>query len=308
MEVSVVIPTYLRSPYLLQTIREVIRIGHTAVREIIVIDQTPKESIPSDFYNQLSELKQQINIVYIHRSVANLPAARNAALAIAKGEIVIMLDDDVLLPSDFIEEHLNCYLQSQHVVCVAGLPYHRKFNFLDSIGKIDLDNFREYTHPHFKETKRDDHWKGLLVGANHSILKKYAIEAGGYDETFLGNALYEESDFIQRFKKRFPNKTIVYNPAAFVVHLRAPSGGCRRDDLKEKEAWLMTFSTHIYMWRHTRNAERRKLFFKSIRIGPLQKKNVIRFWKQPRAWHGFVKSLLYAYRKRKTPSSLFINS
>jgi glycosyltransferase involved in cell wall biosynthesis len=307
MKISVVIPTYIRPKYLLQTVREVIHQSHPAVCEIIVIDQTPKELITKELQDQLLVLKQRSNIVYIYREVANLPAARNAALAISNGDIVIMLDDDVLLPANFIEEHYNCYLLNKEVVCVAGLPYHRADKYHHQIDEININNFQKYTTPHFREKERDNNWKGLLVGANHSVLKAYAINSGGYDETMLGNAYYEDSDFIQRFRIKFPDRLVVYNPAAFVIHLRAPTGGARRTDIKYQSVWLMTFSTHIYMWRHTRAIERRKLFMHTLRIGPFRKDNVIQFWKQPRAWYGFVKSLILSYRKRNEPASIFIN-
>jgi glycosyltransferase involved in cell wall biosynthesis len=306
MKISVVIPTYIRSAYLIKTIREVVCQAHPAVCELIVIDQTPTALITANFKQELICLQQQANIIYIHRTTPNLPAARNAAIAIAKGEILIMLDDDVLLPADFIEEHYTCYLSDQNVICVAGLPYHRKDKYRDRIHEINLANFQQYTTPHFKEKEKDNNWKGLLVGANHSVLKTYAIASGGYDEGMFGNAYYEDSDFIQRFRGKFPDKIVVYNPAAFVVHLRAPEGGCRRDDIKKKETWLMTFSTHVYMWRYTRSAEWRKLFLMTLRMGPFRKDNVLQFWKQPRAWHGFIKSLVLAYGKRNVLASIFI--
>jgi glycosyltransferase involved in cell wall biosynthesis len=307
MNISVVIPTYIRPKYLLQTIGEVIRQSHPAVCEIIVVDQTPKELVTTELQKRLAEFKKQTNLHYLYREVANLPAARNAALAIAKGDIVVMLDDDVLLPEHFFKEHYNSYLDTENVIAVAGLPYHRGDKYIDQINNITIDNYQNYSNPHFKETKRDDDWKGLLVGANHSVLRDYAINAGGYDESMLGNAYYEDSDFIRRFRKKFPEKSIIYNPNAFVVHLRAPMGGARRTDIKKSAVWLMTFSTHIYMWRHTESTERRKLFFSTLRMGPFRKDNIFQFWKQPRAWYGFVKSLLKAYGKRKEASSIFLN-
>jgi glycosyltransferase involved in cell wall biosynthesis len=307
MKISVVIPTYIRPKYLLQTVREVIRQSHHAVCEIIIIDQTPKELKTAEFENQISNLKQQANIIYNYRETANLPAARNAAIAIAKGEIVLMLDDDVLLPKNFIEEHYSCYTQNKNVVCVVGLPYHREAKHLEQIDDITVSNFQNYTTPHFNQTQRDDNWKGLLVGANHSVLKDYAINAGGYDETMLGNAYYEDSDFVIRLRKTLSDKVIVYNPKAFLVHLRAPMGGARVTDMKKRPAWLSTFSTHIYMWRHTGSTMRRELFVRTLRMGPLRRDNIIQFWKQPHAWYGFVKSLLISYGKKQGPQSIFIN-
>ncbi len=299
LTISVIIPTYIRPKYLLQTIEEVINQGHPAVCEIIVVDQTPKDLIPNGFYEKLEELKKKISLIYLYKEIANLPAARNSALQIAKGEIILMLDDDVLLPANFIEEHYNNYNNDNNIIMVVGLPYERLNKYISQIDQINVNNFKEFTAPFFKENKKDRNWTGLMVGVNHSVLKAYALKLEGYDENFIGSGYFEDFDFLQRLRKSFANKKTAYNPEAFVVHLRAPSGGCRRQDVRN--TWLFSVSTHIYMWRY----KQWNLFWRTMRAGPLLKKNVFQFWKQPILWWGFVKSLILAYQKRGNNKSIF---
>lgn len=301
MQVSVVIPSYSRPEFLVRTVQEVISQKHPALCEIIIIDQTPLGFISPDFQRKISSFKNQVHVKYIHETKANLPAARNKALSIAQGEVVIMIDDDVLLAPKFIELHLTCYRENEDVICVAGLPYHRKDDCLHRINQINLTNFKKYTFPHFKETSKEENWKGLIVGANHSLLRKYAILSGGYDEQMRGASYYEDSDFILRQRIIFPEKRYVYEPNAFVIHLRAPIGGARRKDIRKRDSYLMTLSSHIFMWRHTESIERVRFLFKTIRMGPLRKDNVIQFWKMPSSIYGFTKSLLLAYTKSKKP-------
>lgn len=50
-------------------------------------------------------------------------------------------------------------------------------------------------------------------------------EVGLFDEHYTGNAAREESDVAMRLRRR--GWPILLNPLAAVVHLEAPSGGCR---------------------------------------------------------------------------------
>ena len=59
MQVSVVIPTFFRPKYVLQTIAEVIRQQHPELCEIIVIDQTPARYISETFKEKISNEELQ---------------------------------------------------------------------------------------------------------------------------------------------------------------------------------------------------------------------------------------------------------
>ena len=132
MTISVGIPTYRRPDYLLQTIEEVLRQEHPAVIEIIICDQTIDSETSDSFKNKIQLHVEAQRIRYFRSEIANLPLARNKILAKAKGDIILWIDDDVLLPKGFVEQHYQCYRDnpsSEKIISVAGLPFHRKNSF-----------------------------------------------------------------------------------------------------------------------------------------------------------------------------------
>lgn len=77
-----------------------------------------------------------------------------------------------------------------------------------------------------------DHNERLFVqcaqGCNCAFIKDVIINAGMFDENYIGNAYREETDLHYRIINKFNGK-ILFEPDAKVLHLRVLSGGCRMD-------------------------------------------------------------------------------
>lgn len=298
MRISVVIPTYERPLWLLKTASQVLAQRHPAVCELLIIDQTPWDSINPESQVAIKELSKNDIVTYLQQSIPNLPTARNLAISKAKGDIIIFLDDDVLIPNSFIDIHYQCYTRSKDsVMAVAGLPFHRLKD--REIGMINLENYRDFCQPHFNKKRIDWQWNQYMVGANFSVLKNKAIEIHGFDENFIGPAAYEDKDFSYRLKNRFPKDNICYSPQAFVVHYKAPSGGCR---IRSKNNWSeyeILLSGFIFGWRHLNKKELPSHFWQMLRRGPLRKENIIEPWRQLWVWFIFAYVLIKSYSLKK---------
>jgi GT2 family glycosyltransferase len=61
-----------------------------------------------------------------------------------------------------------------------------------------------------------------VIAANLSVDREAALEAGGFDENFIGTAYRFEADFARRFVSA--GGAVVHAPGASVRHLRAPGG------------------------------------------------------------------------------------
>ena len=303
MKITVGIPSFGRPEFLVLTARQVLAQNHPAVCEIIVADQTPWDDIDKNWQDAIARIRQEPLVQYFTLEKPNLPGARNFILQKAKGELIIWLDDDVLLPPGFIEAHRRSYLTDNcggSVIAVAGNPIHRVMEMPDE-RLIDFDNYKKYCSPHYAEpTVFTCDWQQSMIGANHSVLRSYAIEAEGYDENILGGYA-EDTDFTCRLKKRFPEKSITYNPDAWVIHLRSKTGGCRIEKRNKWSEYATVIGPHLCYARHKQGIS----FFQSIRMSPLRRENVIHFWRQPMAWFDFSKSLVIAYLLRKKVKSPF---
>ncbi|HMX63862.1 MAG TPA: glycosyltransferase family 2 protein, partial [Candidatus Sumerlaeota bacterium] len=113
---SVIVPTYRREAMLRETLDSVLALDHPNF-EVIVYDQSPSHEPETVRY--LEQFAQRGNC-HVHRDrIASLPRARNAAFLRSRGDIILFIDDDVLLPRDFIQRHLKPY-EKERVAAVAG--------------------------------------------------------------------------------------------------------------------------------------------------------------------------------------------
>ena len=78
---------------------------------------------------------------------------------------------------------------------------------------------------HFNSTTpgRVDH----LPGGNFSIRREAFDRVGGFDRSYGGSAVGEETDFSLRLRRARPDTVFEYDPLAAVTHLHMRTGGCR---------------------------------------------------------------------------------
>ncbi len=312
-KISVVIPSYYRLRYLVQTILEVLRQRHKAVLEIIVVDQTPASvKKVSKEGQQIEEWVASGTIVYHFLSPPNANAARNRGLALSKGDIVLLLDDDVLLPPNFIEEHYKMYLSTfdgHKVVAVGGKSYHRKNISSKEVDHINHKNYKLYTSPDQRGYEKPLQFlkaKDTLVGCNMSFSRETALAILGFDENF--SSYYDEADFCFRLKKYCTDKKqgMLVNQHAYLIHLRAYDGGHGLRNEHSNRELLIILSYNLFFIRHYSIIAAIPKLLQNIRIGPLRKANVLnpkRFFYS--CWC-FSKSIYLAYKLKDKVKSPFL--
>lgn len=284
LSLSVVIPSYYRPKYLIQTIQEVLDQNHPALLEIIVADQTPQAFYKKEDWLQIKQWNEVGILIYSPLQVANANAARNRCLQLAKGDVLLLLDDDVLLPKGFIEEHFKMYrrpFQEKTVVAIGGKSHHRKLNIKPEVADlITLDDYKPYTSADFstyqnklQSLKAED----TLVGCNMSFLRKAALEIQGFDENFT--SYYDEADFCFRLKKYSAAKqqVLLINQDAYLIHLRAPGGGHRLRSDKLSDELPRQLSYNLFYIRHTSIAQAIPKIVSNLRVGPFKKSNFLNF-------------------------------
>lgn len=228
--VSVVIPTYLRGPMALDTVRDLLAC-HVSSAELIVVDQSPAP--PSESANGLEELVRGGAITYIHALPPSLPYARNIGLRHAHADVIVFCDDDIRVGPDFLERHLACY-EDPVVGAVAGGV--RLLGADDDgcgsdpgqpVGRLYTDG--SFTANFHHDVPQDvDHG----MGCNMSFRRQALIRAGGFDERYQGNFFREDSDAFARVKRL--GYRARFEPRAACVHLRTAHGGSRAADIEER--------------------------------------------------------------------------
>ena len=106
--VSVVIPTYKRSEFLLRTIESVLNQTYKNIEILVVDDNGLGTEFQKETQEKLQSLIDSGSITYIpHEINKNGSAARNTGFKASKGEFINFLDDDDELMPDKIEKQVE---------------------------------------------------------------------------------------------------------------------------------------------------------------------------------------------------------
>ncbi|MEM3566639.1 MAG: glycosyltransferase family A protein [Candidatus Bathyarchaeia archaeon] len=121
MEVSVIIPTYYRPKDLIDLFESLLR-QTVKPLEVIVVDDTSTdviESVCESYYNRFK--KFDIKPAYVRNyKEPSLTIARNIGVSIAKGDVILFLDNDVVLHTDYIEKVLEVFNNNPNALGVQG--------------------------------------------------------------------------------------------------------------------------------------------------------------------------------------------
>src|SRR5262245_15990846 len=111
--VSVVIPVHNAEPFLASTLESVVRQGHDAL-EIIVVDDGS-----TDGSAEIAK-RSPAGVRYVCQPNMGPPAARNAGLRLATGDVITFLDADDLWTDGRLALQLRLLAQHPTVDIVAG--------------------------------------------------------------------------------------------------------------------------------------------------------------------------------------------
>src|SRR5262249_40363129 len=142
-----------------------------------------------------------------------------------------------------------------------------------------------------------------------SVRRDAFLAVGGFDENFSGNSYGDDYDFAVRLHDA--GFRTLFDPAARLVHLRAPLGGLRLSDggnsFNETDRAI---SSWIFLLRYaTARSWRFLLYHHLLRKTVLLRRNMIRPWRQIPVWAGLIRAFFEARRRvRCGPRSRFDTS
>lgn len=194
--VSVIIPTLNRYIYLKDVLDDLAKQHYTNF-EVIVVDQSsPFQEV---FYEQFN-----LDITLIYQKERALWLARNRAIELAKGEFILLFDDDSRVEPNWIENHLKCidYFKAE---VSSGIS-------ISKIGALVPANYC-----FFKVSDQID-------TGNVLIKKQVFREIGLFDRQFEKQRMGDGEFGLRCFLNSYKN---ISNPYAGRIHLKVGSGGLR---------------------------------------------------------------------------------
>ena len=237
MTITVMVPTHNRPDSLRRTMESIFTQTHPPDEIILVNDG--QDEVPDDVFQKASSAK--IPLIYKPRTNPSVAESRNLGMSLSTGDIMLMMEDDVDLPPDFIESLLKIYRHDTKGV-IAGIG--------PLLIEPDRGTMRAKVWETISSALGGGRWVPRVCAARYvalpqklrSYLKPVGkLPAGGlalrsevikkfaFDENLTGYALMEDREFTFRVGRECP---LFYCSDLHVVHHRDPGGG--RGDMKRR--------------------------------------------------------------------------
>ncbi|WP_221801437.1 glycosyltransferase family 2 protein [Oceanobacter mangrovi] len=240
MEISAIIPTYHRPVDLNKCLESILR-QTLLPDEVILIDDGDLGGFPM---RERLEARG-IECVYFQKSIPGVTESRNKAAEIARGELLVFLEDDVVLFDNYIEELIRVYREYDQDGQLGGVGgiidneslsvFERVFERIPFIlfgisgwreGRVLRSGFAtDYGRTGFPISKVEpvDFLLGGVSSFKREVFEHYQFSnryrsASGYGQG-------EDKEFSYRVSKRY---RLLVNPAARLCHYPAPKKNFNR--------------------------------------------------------------------------------
>lgn len=198
MKVSVVIPTFNSKERLELTLKSLEQ--QTFPREdfeVVVVNDGSGDGT-KEFLDHLSA---GLNLKVIHQENRGQARARNAGIRVAKGDIIVFVDDDVFCVSDLVARHYERHASSNVPLAVIGKIMNISCHCFEEARLVvaqanyyDMDVLKPFFKQDAYLDMRTRVWEKnyryvqwiCLTAANASISAKTLAKTGEFDENFNG--------------------------------------------------------------------------------------------------------------------------
>jgi glycosyltransferase involved in cell wall biosynthesis len=199
VRLSVVIATKDRADFLARALDSLDSQSDAPPFETIVVDNGSTDATAQTVEKRRAA-GVSYDIAYLFVPEPNRGKARNAGIAVARGDIVVFIDDDVLLPNGFLAAHAAAH---DGAPCCANGPI------------LNVPSYEE------RPTPTAWNYSGaFLCTCNASVSRDALTRVSGFDERFN---LYgwEDTDLGLRLRRSGVRRTFVWD--AYLYHIKPPS-------------------------------------------------------------------------------------
>jgi GT2 family glycosyltransferase len=205
--VSVVLATYNRLPLLVRLLGDLAwQTLPAADFEVVVVDDGSAEPVA----RHVAALSLPYHLVLVSQENAGAAAARHQGVLRARGEILVLLDDDMQLPSGFLLRHLERHRPG---VATAVFGRYRPDPNIASTPLFErwyAEKWQDWAAGYANGEK--PRGNGLCTG-NASMRREDYLEVGGFD-----SSLDRSEDAELGLKLEELGVQLVYSEEAYTVH------------------------------------------------------------------------------------------
>ena len=191
-KISVIVTLYNRLEYARNMILSLLH-QTLMIDELVFADDGSKDDVADVIKDLVDRCPFEIKVVYQEDIGFRLARSRNNGARVATGDFLIFLDQDVIMPDDFIEKIYN-NRKKKHIISSRGiLSYEEQKNYIqEEINKgYDFEKLYLIT----TERQKSEIQRFLNKDKLNRILYKFKLRTRGAKIVGLIFALYKE-DFI----------------------------------------------------------------------------------------------------------------
>lgn len=203
IKVSIVVPTFRRPDVLRQTLAALVKLDYPRENyEIIVVDDGSEDATPQVVEAFQSEFA---NLIYHSQPNSGVATARNSGAKIARGEILIFNDDDIVAEASVIERHLRNL--AEFGKCLINGHWEFTPEMTSYLENTPFGQFRLQTEVWVKtaierKSLRENCYEPSGVTACHlGVRREDFWQIGGFDEQFP-YAGCEDQEFSMRASQK----------------------------------------------------------------------------------------------------------
>lgn len=252
--ISIIIPNKDSIKYLNRAVKSILQSNYKNY-EIIIVENNSKNRKTFKYYDKISK-NNKIKIVYYKDKVFNYSAINNYAVNYAKGEYILLLNNDIeVINKEWLEEMLSICQREDVGAVGAKLLY--KDNLVQHIGVVvGMGGIAGHVDKMIKDSEIGYHGRAVVVN-NYSAVtaaclmtkKELYKKVNGLDERF--KVAFNDIDFCMKIRKE--NKLIVYTPYAKLYHYESRTRGY--EDTPEKQ---QRFNNEIQLFERKWKSELNK--------------------------------------------------
>lgn len=249
-KISVIVTLYNRLEYARNIIISLLH-QTKMIDELIFADDGSREDVADVIKDLVDRCPFKIKVVYQEDIGFRLARSRNNGVRVATSEFLILLDQDIIMPDNFIEKVYN-KRKKKAIVSVRGfLTTEKQKNKIQKIIDTKYDYNEIYAILYNK--KDDDFFQKIItkdkiysllyklrlrsrgakmVGLMSAIYKEDYIAINGFDDKYKGWGK-EDDDFCNRFYK-YGGDVYPIRLEKYLIHMYHPFSNTKAESLNEK--------------------------------------------------------------------------
>ena len=217
--ISIIICTYNREKYIRPLLESIAKNDYpTTDYEIVLVDNNCTDNTHG-VCEQFAAAHKEVAFCYVIEPEQGLSAARNKGIKEAKGDIIIYVDDDALVDSDYIRQYAEHFATYPETMAAGGpiepLYETKEPSWMSPYTKALLTAWMNYG------TQVREYPNGRYPGGGNAAYRKEVFERVGFFNTELGrkgNLLLasEEKDIFDKMKAL--GMKVLYLPTPVLHH------------------------------------------------------------------------------------------